>query len=297
MWAAPRKRFIQIIMTTEADFQKFVDDGYLIIKDFLSEADINEIEQKCYDIVQEMNPNEHTLQTFSTSEDDQNKKRNNYFMESADKIRFFFEKQAVNEKGDLTVDKHKALNKIGHALHVLDPVFKKVTHSQLIQRVAKNLGFKKPVVVQSMYIFKSPHVGGEVVPHQDSTFLYTEPMNILGFWIPLEDCTLENSCLHFIPGSHKNGVSRRMIKAEDGVSTTFVGPLLEFDNDKFIPAEVEKGSLVLIHGEVVHKSEHNYSEKSRHVYTFHIAETEDTKWSKENWLQESNSMKFPPLYQ
>lgn len=45
------------------------------------------------------------------------------------------------------------------------------------------------------------------------------------------------------------------------------------------------GSLVLIHGQVVHFSEQNKSEKSRHAYTFHIIEQKDTKYSEENWLQ------------
>lgn len=43
-----------------------------------------------------------------------------------------------------------------------------------------------------------------VIAHQDSTFLYTDPMKLLGFWIALEDATLENGCMHFIPGSHKS---------------------------------------------------------------------------------------------
>ena len=42
-----------------------------------------------------------------------------------------------------------------------------------------------------------------VVPHQDSTFLHTTPMKLMGCWIALEDATLENGCLWFIPGSHK----------------------------------------------------------------------------------------------
>ena len=42
-----------------------------------------------------------------------------------------------------------------------------------------------------------------VIPHQDSTFLHTDPMKLIGFWIALEDATLDNGCLWFIPGSHK----------------------------------------------------------------------------------------------
>ena len=40
----------------------------------------------------------------------------------------------------------------------------------------------------------------QVVPHQDSTFLYTEPMTTVGLWWALEDCTKENGCLWAKPG-------------------------------------------------------------------------------------------------
>lgn len=43
------------------------------------------------------------------------------------------------------------------------------------------------------------------------------------------------------------------------------------------------GALVLIHGTVLHRSSVNKSEKSRHAYTFHVVEQENTEWSKENW--------------
>ena len=43
-----------------------------------------------------------------------------------------------------------------------------------------------------------------VVPHQDATFLMTNPSKVLGVWIALEDATKENACLWFIPGSHRS---------------------------------------------------------------------------------------------
>lgn len=43
------------------------------------------------------------------------------------------------------------------------------------------------------------------------------------------------------------------------------------------------GALVLIHGEVVHKSEQNLSDRSRQAYTFHLMEATGTVWSPENW--------------
>ncbi|GFT69369.1 phytanoyl-CoA dioxygenase 1, partial [Nephila pilipes] len=67
----------------------------------------------------------------------------------------------------------------------------------------KTLHYKDPVVVQSMIIFKKPKIGEIVRPHQDSTFLYTDPPTCIGLWFPLEDATIENGCLWYVPGSHK----------------------------------------------------------------------------------------------
>lgn len=50
-----------------------------------------------------------------------------------------------------------------------------------------------------------------------------------------------------------------------------------------VPLWSPSGGVVLIHGEVVHRSAENTSEDSRHVYTFHIMETQDTRWSPDNW--------------
>lgn len=103
---------------------------------------------------------------------------------------------------------------VGHALHVLHPTFKKFTFNERVREVAASLGFRKPAIPQSMYIFKNPGIGGEVKSHQDASYMYTEPNSLIGYWIPLEDATLENGCLWFAKGSHKNGLKRRWVRME-----------------------------------------------------------------------------------
>lgn len=49
--------------------------------------------------------------------------------------------------------------------------------------------------------------------------------------------------------------------------------------------EVEAGSLVLIHGNLLHKSERNTSSKGRIIYTFHVVEGQDALYDERNWLQ------------
>ncbi|NXH12050.1 PHYD1 protein, partial [Bucco capensis] len=286
---------------SQQQIQKLQEDGFLVLEHFLSPEECDSMRRQAQRLVAGMEVPAHCRTEFSTREEEQLQAQgsSDYFLTSGDKIRFFFEKGVLDERGNLLLPKEKSISKIGHALHAHDPVFKQVTHSLKVQEVARQLGLERPVVVQSMYIFKQPGIGGEVTPHQDATFLHTEPLGrILGFWFALEDATQENGCLWFIPGSHTSGVSRRMVRASPGTSSCveFVGSEPAYADSHFIPLPVSKGGLVLIHGEVVHKSDLNSSESSRHVYTFHVMEAKDSSWSRENWLQPTPELPFPSLY-
>ena len=69
----------------------------------------------------------------------------------------------------------------------------------------------------------------------------------------------------------------------DGPSMIMEGTEPDRDLSEFVSVPVQKGSLVLIHGNVIHRSEYNHSEKSRHAYTFHIVDFHNSKYSNENW--------------
>jgi phytanoyl-CoA hydroxylase len=111
--------------------------------------------------------------------------------------------KAHDGEGCLKQPKKLSINKVGHALHDLDPDFRSFSRSDKILAVVSSLNYKRPAPIQSMYIFKQPGIGGEVVPHQDNTFLYSEPLSCVGLWVALEDATVENGCLWVLPKSHK----------------------------------------------------------------------------------------------
>ena len=58
----------------------------------------------------------------------------------------------------------------------------------------------------------------------------------------------------------------------------------EADEEEYELGEVKAGTLVLLHGNLLHKSERNLSGKSRVIYTFHCIEGEN-EYDGRNWLQ------------
>ncbi|KAB2620019.1 hypothetical protein D8674_036979 [Pyrus ussuriensis x Pyrus communis] len=268
--------------------QTFHSQGYLVMESFASAEDIEAMRNRMDQLLQDFDCSS-TASIFSTTNQ---KSTDNYFYDSVDKISFFFEEKAFGSDGELRQPKELSINKVGHALHELDPVFKGFTFSEKVSGLFISLGYRRPIVIQSMYIFKQPGIGGEVVPHQDNSFLYTDPPTCTGLWLALEDATITNGCLWAIPGSQKNGLVRRFIRGEDGV--TFDRPSPEYDQKDFVPIEVKAGSLVVIHGDLIHQSFENQSSKSRHAYSLHVVDTDGCRWSQDNWIR--RKVEPEPLY-
>jgi phytanoyl-CoA hydroxylase len=268
-----------------ADYNKH---GFLVLEGFADHNACDRLRARAEELVHEFDPAA-VVSVFSTRE--QNRLTDDYFLHSGDKIRFFFEENAFLPDGTLRFEKEKSINKIGHALHDLDPVFDRFSRSQKLRDLAAALGFERPLLVQSMYIFKQPSIGGEVTCHQDSTFIYTEPVDIAGLWFALEDATIENGCLWAIPGGHRRGLKSRWLRLPEGRMEFRV-----FDNEpwpegELVPLEVTKGSLILLHGLLPHRSLENKSDRSRHAYTLHLIPAE-ANYPADNWLQRPETMPF-----
>ena len=274
-------------MLSAQQLQQYNEQGFLVIENFAAQSDCDLLRARAEELVQAFDPAE-VVSIFSTHE--QNRLTDEYFLTSGDKIRFFFEENAFNGDGSLKYPKEKSINKIGHALHDLDPLFDRFSRNESVRELATALGFDNVLLLQSMYIFKQPNIGGEVTCHQDSTFLYTEPVEIAGLWFALEDATIENGCLWAIPGGHRSGLKSRWLRSPAGMKFE-VYDHEPWPEDKLVPLEVSQGSLILLHGLLPHRSFENRSERSRHAYTLHLIDGE-AKYPADNWLQRSATM--PP---
>lgn len=271
---------------TQQHMEDYRRDGFVVLRDFVDPLACDRLRERAEEMVRNFDPGE-IVSIFSTRE--QNRRSDDYFLGSGDKIRFFFEEDAFLPDGTLRQRKDKSINKIGHALHDLDPTFNEFSRTPDIQQLVADLGIKQPLLLQGMYIFKQPRIGGEVTCHQDSTFLYTEPQRIAGLWFALEDATIENGCLWAIPGGQNLGLKSRWLRNTEGGMSFDVFDPTPWPEAELIPLEVNKGTLIVLDGLLPHKSLANRSTKSRHAYTLHVIGG-DCLYPEENWLQRSPEM-------
>lgn len=260
--------------------------GVLVLRGFVSIEACDALRHRANELVAGFDPAD-VRSVFSTTK--QTQLNDSYFIDSGDKIRFFLEDDAFDASGVLRQAKEHSLNKMGHAMHDLDPVFDKFSRTPELAEATRRIGLADPLVLQSMYIFKPPNIGGEVVCHQDSTYIYTEPESCAGFWFALEDATLENGCMQFIPGGHKLPLKKRNYRKADGKLTTETLDDSPWPEEKKVAAEAPAGTLVIFDGRMPHLSAANRSSKSRHAYTLHVIDGR-CHYPAENWLQRSADM-------
>ena len=199
------------------DLEAYARDGFAVLPDFVTEADCEALKARAAELVAGFDRSAAPT-VFSTV--DQAHARDCYFRDSGGDIRFFVVAEAPDQ-----------LNKIGHALHDLDPA---------LAALAGSLGLEEPLLLQSMYLFKQPHVGGEVGWHQDATYLRTEPASVTGFWIALDAADSGNGCLIALPGAHR-GPLRQWFGYRDGDLVTHTIDATPWPDVEPVALEVRRG--------------------------------------------------------
>ncbi len=261
--------------------EQFEKNGFLVLEAFNTAEACDALMKRGEELADGFDYDGHPS-VFQTSE--QTRTSDDYFLSSGDKISFFFEKDAFDASGKLKNSLFHSLNKMGHALHDLDPVFNAFSRSSQLKELGKALHLDDHVIIQSMLIFKHARIGGEVDIHQDAAFMYTEPSSCIGFWFALEDATKENGCLWAKPGGHITPL-RSWFHKKEGGGTIFTQLDPEpFSMEGMIPLEVKKGTCIVLHGYLPHYSLPNTTGKSRQAYAIHTISSK-ANYPAGNWLQ------------
>ena len=269
---------------TDRQISSFRSDGFLVVPDFVPAERCLALRERAMQLAKQHVPSPEEATIFTADGKPQHAS-DDYFLSSGEQIRCFFEKDAFDANGRLRGEAHLSLNKLGHAMHDLDPVFDSFSRTPELAAIAHDIGMSDPLLLQSMYIFKQAHIGGEVTCHTDHTYLWTEPRSVVGFWFAIDDATKENGCMWAVPGGHKWPVRSRS-RLNDSRTTTVTDVLdpEPYPLDNLVCLEAKRGTLVLLDGAVPHLSAANTSDKPRHAYTIHAIDGA-ANYLDDNWLQ------------
>lgn len=298
-------------MLSGEQLTQFDRDGFLVLENFFDKSTCEklskEVDKIHENVVITQDLDKVPAHHFFANTENVAQEELDYFLNSGNKIRLLFMNKYLPGSGSTTLSNKAKLvrnnaNKIGFALHAFNPVFAEATFSQKVKEVVQSLGYKKPVVCQSMYILKQAFSEPNAPGHQDSTYLQVEPNTLIGFWVAIEDITPQNGCLKFVPGSHKDGLKRKYIRNHDENQVKSSGKILYYSNDapnydqnRFVSVPIKAGSAILINGLVVHKSTSTRSPASRDVYAFHVFDDAASAYSANNWMDYTPET-FLPLY-
>lgn len=139
-------------------------------------------------------------------------------------------------------------------------------HPKLLQAVSQMNGGKAPALFQDMALTKPPRLGREKPWHQDNAYFnYPQGTPVVGVWIALDEATIENGCMQFMPGQHKEGPRIHFQRRDWQICDT------EMLGQRSVAAPLKPGGLLLFSGLLPHGTPHNSSGKRRRALQYHYA--------------------------
>ena len=147
--ATPVRRFL-----TSKHISDFRKNGYAVFKNYIDGEQCRQARTRIDEIIKEQIAIEPKPNIFQDDFD-----ITGALVESADKIRLFYEPKAIID-GKFLYSREQSVNKVGHNLHTLEPIFQSITFNEKTREMLRGLGYEQPVVPQSMAILKPQKIGG-----------------------------------------------------------------------------------------------------------------------------------------
>ena len=144
-----------------------------------------------------------------------------------------------------------------------DLLWRHATNPAVVDIVADLLGTDDIKMYGDQLFMKSPVTGSAQPWHQDSaSWRDIFPMDLVTAWTAIDDATLENGCLRFVPGTQRWGMlaRERLSHLIDDLETA---------RWPAVPVPVPAGSISFHHSLTLHTSSKNTSPSRRRAYAIH----------------------------
>jgi phytanoyl-CoA hydroxylase len=163
----------------DEDVAAYEDQGFLIINNLLSPAEVQSALAGLLDVIDGTYPGFRHIQFEA-------------------KARQVLATLSADQKQDLV---RKIFNFVDY-----EPRLKAIAEHPHILAVVRRLIGEEPALFENKALIKPPRIGREKPWHQDHAY-WNLPLDakVVTVWIALDPATIENGCLFVIPGSHREG--------------------------------------------------------------------------------------------
>jgi phytanoyl-CoA hydroxylase len=141
-------------------------------------------------------------------------------------------------------------------------------HSQDAAQIVGELLGPDIDVFQTQFILKNPGAWGQPW-HQDSHYFNFDHQPQIGLWLALSEATLENGCLHVIPGSHKRPIQPHEPDPRPGANQGYL-EIMGLSEERSVPVTMEQGDLLVFHSFLIHRSTDNVAATRRAAMVYHF---------------------------
>jgi ectoine hydroxylase-related dioxygenase (phytanoyl-CoA dioxygenase family) len=152
--------------------------------------------------------------------------------------------------------------------HAADP--------DLLDRVADLIG--TPISLYAdQALLKPPFVGSEKLLHQDNAYFRVAPNEaVITCWCALDDATVENGCMYYVPGTHRLGI----VEHESIPGTPHLVPK-DYDTGQAVAVPLPAGGIIFHHSCTLHYSPANNTPLWRRAFVCHFVRSDAAMPGKE----------------
>ncbi|HEX6180041.1 MAG TPA: phytanoyl-CoA dioxygenase family protein [Chitinophagaceae bacterium] len=225
-------------LLTNEQIQQYRDDGFIVIKNFLSPDELEHWRNAVSTAVKERAGIKIPGKNIKTGEADGINEDSDYFAKVFDQLLNLW--QTNNAVKELMTDER--IGKMAAQLSGADGI--RIWHDQAL--------IKRPWANPTAW-------------HLDTPFWSFSDKRALSIWVALDDATLENGCLYFIPGSHKVTNFDKIVIGRNMDGLFEIYPQLK--NSRPVAAPMKAGSCSFHNGLTVHGANANMTNGFRRAMT------------------------------
>ena len=213
------------VALTDAQKQQFVRDGYLILRQLYSLAEVTRI-------------------------------RDVFMAQAQDGPVDGLSDRIVGPTSDPLVAYPRMMNPHLHLELPVGAVAREFLLDARLKPILTDLLGEEPLCVQTMFYFKPAGARGQEL-HQDNFYLRVAPGTCMAAWLAVDDADIENGGMKVVPGSHTEDIACPQ-QADTTVSfTTEYVPVPA--NMEAMHVDLKSGDVLFFNGSLIHGSSPNTS--------------------------------------